>query len=409
MASRSYGQYCGVTTAVELVGERWAMLIVRDLLVGPRRYTDLKQGLPKIPTNILSTRLKELQEGGVVRRVPLMNCGLVYELTDYGRQLEPIVLALGRWGFAQMGEPGLDDVVTADSLTMTLRTAFRPDAAASLPPADYEVHVGDVTLRVQVDGGELRIAQLAPPAPPVGGALAVPGEARTVVFAAGPGIRRIISGELTPSEAIDQEVVTVVAGDATLLERFAAHVLRFARWKGHCHDRTHHHRPVHHARLVAQAPGGPDEDPAGGFPYGGWQAPLFDEVVGREIWRGIANLDALVLGRKTYDIFASYWPHHTDGVDGAIGQQFNRVPKYVASRGTLDPRLGGHDAAWGRMPRPTSPRCASATRTSTSSAASTSCRRCSPPRRSTSWSCGSTRSCSGRARRSSRTARPPRT
>ena len=88
MASRSYGQYCGVTTAVELVGERWAMLIVRDLLVGPRRYTDLKQGLPKIPTDILSTRLKELQEGGVVRRVPLMNCGLVYELTDYGRELE---------------------------------------------------------------------------------------------------------------------------------------------------------------------------------------------------------------------------------------------------------------------------------------------------------------------------------
>ena len=65
-----------------------------------------------------------------------------------------------------MGEPGPDDVVTADSLTMALRTAFRPDAAASLPPADYEVHVGDVALRVQVDGDELRIAQLAPPAPP---------------------------------------------------------------------------------------------------------------------------------------------------------------------------------------------------------------------------------------------------
>ena len=71
MAARSYGQYCGVTNAVELVGERWALLIVRDLLVGPRRYTDLKQGLPRIPTNILSTRLKELQDAGVVRRVPL--------------------------------------------------------------------------------------------------------------------------------------------------------------------------------------------------------------------------------------------------------------------------------------------------------------------------------------------------
>ena len=219
MATRSYGQYCGVTTAVELIGERWAMLIVRDLLVGPRRYTDLKQGLPKIPTNILSARLKELQEGGVVRRVPLMNCGLVYELTDYGRQLEPIVLALGRWGFEQMGEPGPDDIVTADSLTMALRTAFRPDAAASLPAADYEVHVGDVALRVQVDGADLRIAQLAPVAPPVGGAR--PAGEPELVFAAGPGIRRVISGELTPAEAIDQDVLAVVAGEETLLERFA--------------------------------------------------------------------------------------------------------------------------------------------------------------------------------------------
>ena len=220
MASRSYGQYCGVTTAVELIGERWAMLIVRDLLVGPRRYTDLKQGLPKIPTNILSARLKELQEGGVVRRVPLMNCGLVYELTDYGRQLEPIVLALGRWGFAQMGQPGPDDVVTPDSLTMALRTAFRADAAAELPAADYEVHVGDVALRVQVDRASLRIAQLTPSAPRVGGPL--PSGEPDVVFAAGPGIRRVISGELTPAEAIDQDVLAVVSGEADLLERFAA-------------------------------------------------------------------------------------------------------------------------------------------------------------------------------------------
>ena len=163
MAARSYGQYCGVTTAVELIGERWALLIVRDLLVGPRRYTDLKQGLPRIPTNILSTRLKELQEGGVVRRVPLHNCGLVYELTPYGRALEPILLALGRWGFQTMGEPSPDDVVTPDSLTMALRTAFQAETATD---ADYELHVGDVTLRATVRGGALTVAQLAPPAPP---------------------------------------------------------------------------------------------------------------------------------------------------------------------------------------------------------------------------------------------------
>jgi DNA-binding HxlR family transcriptional regulator len=225
VVSRSYGQYCGVTTAVDLIGERWALLIVRDLLVGPRRYTDLKQGLPRIPTNILSTRLKELQEGGVVRRVPLLHCGLVYELTDYGRELEPIVLALGRWGFASMGEPDVDDVVTADSLTMALRTAFQHDVAASLPPADYEVHVGDVVLRVLVEPEGLRILQLAPagrPVDPRDAAVPRPVGEPELVFAAGPGIRRVISGELTPGAAIDADVIAVVAGDATLLDRFAA-------------------------------------------------------------------------------------------------------------------------------------------------------------------------------------------
>lgn len=217
MAARSYGQYCGVTTAVELIGERWAMLIVRDLLVGPRRYTDLKQGLPRIPTNILSTRLKELQEGGVVRRVPLMNCGLVYELTPYGRALEPIILALGRWGFQAMGDPEPGDVVTPDSLTMALRTAFQPEGAAD---ADYEVHVGDVTLRAVVRGGELSVSQIAPPAPPVGGAL--PSGEPDAVIVAGPGIRRLIAREVTPEEAIAQDLLAVVRGDLSWLDSFAA-------------------------------------------------------------------------------------------------------------------------------------------------------------------------------------------
>ena len=87
---------------------------------------------------------------------------------------------------------------------------------------------------------------------------------------------------------------------------------------------------------VAQAPGGPDEDPEGGFPFGGWQAPLLDEVTGREIQAHLAELDALLLGRRTYDIFAGYWPHREQGQDNLIARQLNRVPKYVASRGTPD-------------------------------------------------------------------------
>lgn len=89
---------------------------------------------------------------------------------------------------------------------------------------------------------------------------------------------------------------------------------------------------------VAQAPGGPEEDPDGGFAFGGWQAPLLDEASGAQVDEGIQDMDALLLGRRTYDIFASYWPHHLDGPDASIARKFEMIPKYVASRGT--PELG---------------------------------------------------------------------
>jgi dihydrofolate reductase len=88
--------------------------------------------------------------------------------------------------------------------------------------------------------------------------------------------------------------------------------------------------------LVGQAPGGPDEDPEG-FPFGGWQAPLMDDELGATVLASYEGTDALLLGRRTYDIFAAYWPHQSgDGQDGDIATLFNRVPKYVASRGTPD-------------------------------------------------------------------------
>jgi len=216
VSARSYGQYCGITTAVELVTERWALLIIRDLLVGPRRYTDLKQGLPKIPTNILSARLKELQDSGVIRRVPLARCGLVYELSEYGRELEPIVLALGRWGFRSMAEPKDDELITADSLTMALRSAFRPELPSL--SLDFQIQVGAVELRGQVSDGELNVVQIAPPAPPVGGSL--PGGEPELRFATGPDIRRLIAGTVTPAQAVKDGVVTVLKGNVKLLQRF---------------------------------------------------------------------------------------------------------------------------------------------------------------------------------------------
>ncbi|HEU4808736.1 MAG TPA: helix-turn-helix domain-containing protein [Homoserinimonas sp.] len=221
MAARNYGQYCGVTTALELVGERWALLIVRDLLVGPRRYTDLKAGLPRIPTNILSTRLKELQDAQVVRRLPMAH-GLGYELTDYGRRLEDVVLALGRWGFEAMGDPAEGDVVTSDSLTMALRTAFQADAAAALPATAYEVRLGEIALGVRTAADGLVIA-------PLPGSSGVPAPAEVdpladgvdLAFETGPGIRSLIAGRQTAAEAIEGGAVRVLTGDPALLERFA--------------------------------------------------------------------------------------------------------------------------------------------------------------------------------------------
>ena len=102
MAARDYGQYGGVTRGLELVGERWALLIVRDLLVGPRRYGELAAGLPRIPTNILAARLKELQAAGVIRRVPHSRV-IVYDLTPYGRELEPVRARARRLGIQGAG------------------------------------------------------------------------------------------------------------------------------------------------------------------------------------------------------------------------------------------------------------------------------------------------------------------
>jgi DNA-binding HxlR family transcriptional regulator len=206
MAARDYGQYDGITRGLELVGERWALLIVRDLLVGPRRYGELAAGLPRIPSNVLAARLKELQEAGVIRRMPRSRV-IVYELTPYGRELEPVVLALGAWGFKAMGDPREEQVITPDAMTMSLRTAFRAQVAATLPPTAYGARFGPAELLIRVDGPALDVTREDGPV--------------DLAFAAGPDIRRLISGELDPQRAIATGVVEVLRGQGDLLERFA--------------------------------------------------------------------------------------------------------------------------------------------------------------------------------------------
>ena len=207
MAARDYGQYGGITQALELVGERWALLIVRDLLVGPRRYGELAAGLPRIPSNILAARLKELQEAGIIHRMPRSRI-IVYELTPYGRELEPVVLALGAWGFKTLGDPRDEQVITPDSMTMDLRTAFRANVAATLPATAYGARVGAAELLIRVDGSALDVSRGDGPV--------------DLAFATGPDIRRVISGELDPDRAIATGVVEVLQGRGDLLARFAS-------------------------------------------------------------------------------------------------------------------------------------------------------------------------------------------
>lgn len=207
MAPRDYGQWCGITRALELVGERWALLIIRDLLVGPRRYGELAGGLPRIPSNVLAARLKELQAAGILRRVPRSRV-IVYELTPFGRELEPVVLALGAWGFKAMDEPRDEQVVTPDSLTMTLRTAFRPQVALELPATAYAARLGPAELLVRVDGPTLHVTRGDGPV--------------DLAFAAGPGLRRLISGELAPDRALATGEIEVLRGRGDLLARFAS-------------------------------------------------------------------------------------------------------------------------------------------------------------------------------------------
>src|SRR5262245_6955047 len=207
MKARSYGKYCGVAHALELVGERWALILVSDLLRGPKRFTDLQRGQPRIPSNVLSARLKELEDAGVVRRrvLPRPAGGVADELTEYGRELEDIVLRLGLWGAKSMREPRPDDVATADTLVLALRSTFRPDAARELL-AGYELRFGDMVVHARVDHGALEVDE---------GPLAD----ADLILETDQTLHPLLTGEISPAEAIDTRRVRIT-GKRKLFERF---------------------------------------------------------------------------------------------------------------------------------------------------------------------------------------------
>jgi DNA-binding HxlR family transcriptional regulator len=161
--TRRYHDGCAIATALDHVGERWAMLIVRELLLGPKRFTDLQDGLPGAGPKILAQRLRELEEAGILRRRTLAPpaSSQVYELTEWGARLEDVIVALGRWG-ADAPEPS-DEHVGADSAMLKLRSFFHPEEAWT---ATYEVRLGRNRFTVHVADGELTgMSRGEPPTP----------------------------------------------------------------------------------------------------------------------------------------------------------------------------------------------------------------------------------------------------
>jgi DNA-binding HxlR family transcriptional regulator len=199
MARRTYGDRCGIARALDLVGERWALLVVRELLLGPKRFTDLRAGLPNIGPDVLAQRLRDLEANGIVERgtLPPPAASHVYALTDWGRELEPVVLGLGRWG-SRAPVPSEDAPLGPDAAMLALKTMFVPSDGLE---ASYEVRFGDNVYDVRVAGARLDIRR-GPSERPDATLTTDPGTLATVLWHGG-----------------NPRAITV-AGDHSAFERF---------------------------------------------------------------------------------------------------------------------------------------------------------------------------------------------
>ena len=207
LKGRTYDDGCAAAHALDLVGERWALLVVRELLLGPKRFTDLRAGLPHASPNVLAQRLRGLEEAGIVRRrrLPPPAASKVYELTDWGEELEPVIIRLGRWG-ARSPLRDDDAPLGVDSLILSFRTMFDPGAAEGLE-ATYELRIGEDSFLAEVSGNRFRVERGSakrPDATIEGGSAMLAG---------------LIYGDLSLAEALRSGDVKV-EGDRAAVERF---------------------------------------------------------------------------------------------------------------------------------------------------------------------------------------------
>ena len=204
---RTYEDGCAAAHALDLVGERWALLVVRELLLGPKRFTDLRAGLPHASPNVLSQRLRELEGAGVVRRriLPPPAASRVYELTEWGEELEPVVISLGRWGARSPSRPR-DAGLGVDSLILSLRTMFDPRAAEGIE-ASFELRLGEDVFRAEVADGRFEIDR--------GGA-----EQPAAAIEADPATLAALVYEGRPLDEALRSGKVEIEGDAEAVERF---------------------------------------------------------------------------------------------------------------------------------------------------------------------------------------------
>jgi len=208
MPRRSYAQLCPIAHALDLVGERWTLLIVRELLLGPKRFSDLHAGLPGIGTNILSARLKELEAASVVSRRMLAPpaASWVYELTGRGRELGAIVLSLGRWGAASPGYSQAEGTARTEWTILSLYARYRPSQSAAAP-ASSELRIGDETYTARISNGQLTIDR-DPSANP------------ELVVSLGPGtLTRLFHGQDRERDQARHDV-TIIKGTQDALDSF---------------------------------------------------------------------------------------------------------------------------------------------------------------------------------------------
>jgi DNA-binding HxlR family transcriptional regulator len=156
---RTYNDLCGLSHALELVGERWAILILRELSYGPKRFTDIRSGLPGASPNVLSQRLRELEAHGIVSRRTLAPpaASKVYELTEWGQELEPTLRSLGSWAARSPHFPDSGHF-SPSSLAMNLESMFLADRAKGIE-STVGLVLGDETFRLRIAGGSLEVVR----------------------------------------------------------------------------------------------------------------------------------------------------------------------------------------------------------------------------------------------------------